>query len=201
MNVQNKDANWSLERRLAAGILEEKVKVFKGCTIQSDKQVDTIIDSEEHVDARNLLRNDSAEQVDAISGPKKLVVDGSDPKSDSSIETHTTNGILDTDTANGISTQKLLINPTIQVVVRPITPLITADVEVAQESLSPRQIVLLQANITYAARPCARIYRTTGKVIGTERDSTTLRDASFSETRSRSSFRSPRFVAISVSPA
>ena len=26
MNVQNKDANWSLERRLAAGVPEEMVK-------------------------------------------------------------------------------------------------------------------------------------------------------------------------------
>ena len=52
MNVQNKDANLSLERRLASGFLAEMVENFKGCTIQSDKQVDKIIDSEEHVDAR-----------------------------------------------------------------------------------------------------------------------------------------------------
>ena len=67
VNVQKKDTYWSLERRLAACILEEMVKEFKGCTIQSDEQVDTTIDSEEHFDARNLLRNDSSEQVDAIS--------------------------------------------------------------------------------------------------------------------------------------
>ena len=59
-NLQKKDANCSLERRLSAGVLAEIVKVFKGCTIQSDKQVDTIIDLKEHVDARNWLRNDSA---------------------------------------------------------------------------------------------------------------------------------------------
>ena len=53
MNVQKKDANLSLEIRLATGVLAEIVKNFKGCTIQSDKQVDKIIDSEEHVDARN----------------------------------------------------------------------------------------------------------------------------------------------------
>ena len=46
------------------------VKEFNECTIQSDKQVDTIIDSEEHVDARNWLRNDSPEQVDAIHDSK-----------------------------------------------------------------------------------------------------------------------------------
>ena len=61
MNVQKKDATFSLERRLAAGILAEIVESFKVCTIQSDKQVDKIIDSDEHVDARNWLRNNSAE--------------------------------------------------------------------------------------------------------------------------------------------
>ena len=35
--VQKKDASWSLERRLAAGVLEEMVENFKGCSIQSDK--------------------------------------------------------------------------------------------------------------------------------------------------------------------
>ena len=50
------------------------VKEFKRCTIQSDEQVDTTIDSEEHVDARKWLRNDSVEQVDAISDYEKLVV-------------------------------------------------------------------------------------------------------------------------------
>ena len=69
------------------------VKEFKGCTIQSDKQVKTIIDSEEHVDARNWLKNDSAEQVDAISDSEKSIVDESDPKSDPSVATHTTDGM------------------------------------------------------------------------------------------------------------
>ena len=70
-NVQKKDANWSLERRHAAGVLADMFEKFKGCTIQSDEQVDNIIDSEEHVEARNWLRNDSAEQVDAINDSKK----------------------------------------------------------------------------------------------------------------------------------
>ena len=35
-SVQEKDARWSLERRLAAGVLAEKVEIFKGCSIQSD---------------------------------------------------------------------------------------------------------------------------------------------------------------------
>ena len=58
------------------------VKEFKGFTIQSDEQVNTTIDSEDYVDARNWLRNDSTEQGDAKSDSKKLVVDGSNPKSD-----------------------------------------------------------------------------------------------------------------------
>ena len=123
--------------------------------------MDTTIDSEEHVHVRNWLRNDSAKQVDAISDSKKLVVGGSDPKSDPSVATHNTNGISITDTNNGMSTQKLFINPTIQAVVRPITPLVTVKVEVSQESLNPRQTSLPQANVTDAVRPCARIFWTT----------------------------------------
>ena len=72
--------------------------------VQSDEQADTIIDSKGLVDARNWLRNDSAEQVDVINDSKKLIVDGSDPKSDPSVATHTTNGISATHTTNRIST-------------------------------------------------------------------------------------------------
>ena len=121
---------------------------FKGCTIQStisnsahsnsDKHLDEINDSEEKVDARNWLRNDSAEHVDqindsdkhvdAIIDSGKLVVDGSNPKSDPRVATHNTNEILATHTTNVISINKLLINPTIQVVVGTITLLVTAGV-------------------------------------------------------------------------
>ena len=82
------------------------VKEFNECTIQSDEQVDTTIDSKEHVDARNWLRNNSDKQVDAISDSKKLVVDGSNPKSDPSVATHITSRIPDTHTSNRISTQR-----------------------------------------------------------------------------------------------
>ena len=61
MNVRKKNANTSLERRLASGILEEMVEIFKGCTIQltisnsanrdSNGQVDEINYSEERVSA------------------------------------------------------------------------------------------------------------------------------------------------------
>ena len=78
------------------------VKEFNECTIQADKQVDTIIDSKEHVDERNQLRNASAEPVYVINDSEKLVVDGINPRSDPSVATHTTNGISDTDTTEGI---------------------------------------------------------------------------------------------------
>ena len=79
-------------------------EIFKGCTIQSDEQVEETIDSKERVDARNWLRNYSAEQVDVINDSKTLVVDESDPKSNPSVSTHITNGISATDITNGIST-------------------------------------------------------------------------------------------------
>ena len=57
------------------------VEIFKGCTIQStisdsthsnfNEQVDEINGSEEQVDARNWLRNDSAEQLDQINDSDK----------------------------------------------------------------------------------------------------------------------------------
>ena len=56
------------------------VENFKVYTIQSDEQVDKIIDSEEYVDARSWLRNDSDEQVNVISDSEKLVVGGRNPK-------------------------------------------------------------------------------------------------------------------------
>ena len=107
-SVEKKDASWPLERRLAADVLAEIVEKFKRCSIQSDKQVDEIIDSEEHVDARKWLRNDSAEQVGVTNYSEELVVDGSDPKSNLSIATDTTNRISGTGTTNGIPTRKFI---------------------------------------------------------------------------------------------
>ena len=118
-SVQKKYAIWSLERRLAVGVLAERVENFKGCSIQSDKKVDEKVDSKEQVDARNWLRNDSAEQVFVLKDSENLVADGSDPKSNPSKATHTTKGISATDTTNGISTRKLyplFIKPAIQAV-------------------------------------------------------------------------------------
>ena len=80
MNEQKEDSKFPFERWPVSVILEEIFENVKGCTIQSDKQVDKIIDSEEYVDLRNWLRNDSSEQIDAISDSEKLAVDGSDQK-------------------------------------------------------------------------------------------------------------------------
>ena len=74
------------------------VENFKG----SDKQVDEIVDSKEQVNARNRLRNNSAKQVDVLNDSENLVVDRSDIKSNPSVATHTSSGILATDTTNGI---------------------------------------------------------------------------------------------------
>ena len=71
VNVKNKYAKFSLERRLVSGNLVEIIEIFKGCNIQStisnsalrdsNKQFHEINDSDEQVDTRNWLRNDSAE--------------------------------------------------------------------------------------------------------------------------------------------
>ena len=102
MNAQKKDSNMSYEIRIASGILVEKIKEIKGCTIQSTindsgycnsyEQIDPTNDSEEQVDGMNWLINNSYKQVDqinysnkqvdAISYSEKLVDAGSDPKSD-----------------------------------------------------------------------------------------------------------------------
>ena len=65
--VQKKDASWSLERRLAAGVLAEMVENFRRCSIQSDKQVNDISDSKEGVEDRN----DSFEEVDVLNDSER----------------------------------------------------------------------------------------------------------------------------------
>ena len=180
------------------------VKIFKGCTIQStinnsgyyesDEQVDEINDFKEQVDARNWLRNDSTKQadqindskkqVDAISDYGKLVDDGSDPKSDPSrnpkISTHITNGNF---------TQKLLISwffpKIIQIVIRPINPLVTDNMSVIQKILGLRQTVLRMVSVTDAVRSDARILRTPRKISCTSRDGSTPQDVNFAEANSR----------------
>ena len=53
MNVQKKDINLSLERRLASGVLAEMLGIFIGCTIQHIISDYAHIDSDKHVDKIN----------------------------------------------------------------------------------------------------------------------------------------------------
>ena len=78
------------------------VENFKGCSIQSDEQVDKISDSKDGVEDRN----DSFEEVDVLNDSENFVVDGCDPKCDPNVPAHTMNGILSTDTTNGTPTRK-----------------------------------------------------------------------------------------------
>ena len=80
------------------------LKIFKRCSIQSDKQVHDKSDSKEGVEDRN----DSFKEVDMLNNSENFVVDGSDPKSDPNGATHTINGILSTDTTNEISTRNYI---------------------------------------------------------------------------------------------
>ena len=128
-------------------------------------------------------------------------MDGSDLKRDPKVVTHTTTGISSTCTNNIISTQTLLINLTIKVVIGPINPIVTTGVVGAQDSLNPRQTVLPQVNITNAARSCAGIYWNPGKVSRTESDGAMPRDASSSQFNSILSLQSSIFVVTSFSPS
>ena len=99
---------------------------------------------------------------------------GSDPKSDPSnnpkVATHITNGKY---------TQKLLINPTIPVIIVPINQLVTDNVTGIQDILGLRQTVLPKLSVTDAAGSCARIFQTPRKVLG----------------------KIPNFVGLGLSPA
>ena len=169
----------------------------------------------EQVDARNWLRNDSAEQVekmnnydknvdaiindsinqvDAISDSKKLVVTRSDPKSDP-----ISNPKLDTHTTNENFGQKSLISRfvpnIIPIVIRPINPPTTANVMGIQRILSLDKTVFPKERFTGAARSCVQIFRgTPGKVRRTSRE-----DISSKE-HSRLSSQGPSCIGNSISP-
>ena len=76
-----------LKEALLRVIDEEEEEIERNIN-DSKEGVDDISDSKEGVEDRN----DSAKQVDALNDSEILVVDGSDPKSDQSEATHTTNG-------------------------------------------------------------------------------------------------------------
>ena len=86
---------------------------------EMERNINNISDSKEGVEDRN----DSFVEVNVLNDYGNFVVDGSDPKSDPNVATHTINGFSATDTTNRISTRKLypmFFKPAIQAVVRPI---------------------------------------------------------------------------------
>ena len=196
MNVQKKYANLSFERQLSSGVLAEIGENFKGCTIKSkignsthndsNEQVDNMNHSEEQVDVRKWVRNnsrkqydqiyysnkqvdsiinDSDKQIDATSDCKTFLVTGSDPKSDPRSDpneaTHITNGNF---------AQKLLISrfvpKFIPVIIRPINPPITIDVMGIQDILISHQTMLPNFSVTDAVRIYAQMIFASASIIG-----------------------------------
>ena len=163
----------------------------------SDKQVDAIInDSKKLVDA---IINYSDKQVDATSDSKKLVVTGSDPKSDPS-----SNPKAATLATNRNFAQNLLISQfvlkIIPVVIQPINTPITANVVDVQDILSPHQTVLLKASFMDATCRSACIFRgTSGKLIWTNMDKYMPQDISCNESY-RLSSQGPSCIGNSVFP-
>ena len=104
-NTQIKNANVPNKKRISSGILAEMIKGFHGLKLCS-------------------IINDSgyynSDEDDAESDPK------SDPKSNQLVAACTSDGkkrkVADTDTTNGNSPQKLLINRTIPVIISLIDP-------------------------------------------------------------------------------
>ena len=86
----------------------------------------------------------------------------SDPKSDPLVATHTSDGkkrkITDTDTTNGNSPQKLLINRTIPVIIPPIEPPIADGVASSRETFYLRQMSDLKEIVTDTARSGERVF-------------------------------------------
>ena len=97
INTQRKDANVKNKRRISSNILAEIIKEFNGSTIKSTFNYSACYDSEE----------DGAE---------------SDPKNDSLVAIHTSDGnkrkITDNDTNTGNSAHKLLTNREISLIVQ-----------------------------------------------------------------------------------
>ena len=130
---------------------------------------------------------------------KRLIVTGSDPKSDPSsnqkVATHTTNRNF---------TQKLLISRFVQNIItgiiQPINPPITVDVMGVQDVLSPCQTVILKESVKDAARSCTLIFRRAyGKVSWTSRENAMPWDI-ISDYNSRLISQGPSCVSNSVSP-
>ena len=88
------------------------------------------------------------------------------------LATHTSDGkkrkVADTDTTNGNSPQKLLINRTIPVIILPINPPIVDGVAASRGTTYERQTIFSNVIITDAARSSAHVYR--NPAVGNRKD-------------------------------
>ena len=158
-NIQGKVENVQNERRISSDILAETMKGFKGLTLDS-----TINDSAYY----------HSEEGDAES----------DPKSNTRVATLTSDGKkrkdADTETTNGKSPQKLLINRLIPEitpdVIKPIDQTITKDAVGSGETLYVRRMILLKDIVTDASRRAAYLYRNPTDVSWQGKDRTTPQD-------------------------
>ena len=89
-------------REAVRRVMDQEEEEIERNINDSKEGVDDVSDSKEGVEDRN----DPVEQFDVLNDSENLVVDRSDPKSDPIVAIHTINGILETDTTNGISTRK-----------------------------------------------------------------------------------------------
>ena len=158
-NTQGKIANVKNERQISSDILEETIKGFNGLTIQS-----TINDSECYD-----LEEDDAESI---------------PNSNPKVSTHTSDvkkrKFTDTDTTDGNSPHKLLINRLIPEIIPatipPIDQMIAYDAVGSGETLHARCAILSKDIVLDAACSTARVFWTPADVSRNGTDGTTPRD-------------------------
>ena len=135
-NTQRNIANVPNERRIYSDILAEMIKVFNRLTLRSTIKYSGYYNSDE----------DDAE---------------SDTNSDQLVATHTSDGkkrkFTDTDTNNGNSPQKFLINRTIPVIIPPIDPPIADGVAASRGTLHANHTIASKEIVTDAARSGARV--------------------------------------------
>ena len=101
------------------------------------------------------------------------------PKSDLLVYTHTSDGkkrkVTDTDTTNGNSSKKILINWTLSIIIPHIYPQIPDGVESGRGTTHACQTLTSKVIVTDAARSGARVFRTPEDISRTGRDGTTPR--------------------------
>ena len=134
---KKKNANVPNERQISFDIMAERIKIFNGLTLRSTNNDYGYYNLDE----------DDAE---------------SDSKGNQLVATHTSDGkkrkITDTDTTNGNSPQKLLINRTIPVIIPPIEPPIADGVASSRETFYLRQMSDLKEIVTDTARSGERVF-------------------------------------------